>query len=681
MVDVLKCHLLGEVEYAQHNFARLRPLLYSLDGRSWAGPAERSWFPDAGLVFSLAPDLRFAPSGSLWTFQIKPNERLVAGEGKDVFMTIQVKPAARFMTELEPMAPEWLRILATVTGFDPRSSTGGILLPEVDDRWVLVPECERGDDGLARVTNDRLLPHMRALEGTPEEIAGMATPDGRWVLPVINSGHGTEIRNWSPPAVLAQQIAADLRRWLPHAPHREKAAAAAQALREVAPHLTGISALRSIEVKAALSRVTDLAEDAEALTESVDSLVKALLSAPAIAREMEAEKAEMRRELEAQALESAERLEAEARERLLREQAEVSESLQRDREALMEVRGEIEAATGELEAVRKQHRAETTQFTKSLEALIARARTEPAAYAAEWLGRLGLRPGVDSPRTNAGLSAAVEPAVSVDGVPERVADGDLGRILSRVSPIRNDGLPRFLLMDAAIRARELVVGIGPGAREAIESWFVEMVSLTAIIGAADPSILSFAELLPTGPRGTNAPLAAAIDLASRFPDRPVVGLLDDVDVAAGGFWLPQTARAARQPQANGLPSNLFLIALVEGDPNALRMTPARAGELFPLRFDDTEPTGTAADPAVRELDSALFVPPLRTNARANRVRALRNAASRTFNEQDVERLSTGFDAFLKWAKLGGPPPATDMSAGRELIAAATMITKGNDREC
>jgi hypothetical protein len=241
-------------------------------------------------------------------------------------------------------------------------------------------------------------------------------------------------------------------------------------------------------------------------------------------------------------------------------------------------------------------------------------------------------------------------------------------------------LPRFLLVDAAIRARELVVGIGPGAREAIETWLAEMVALTAIVGAADPSLLSFAELLPTGPRGAAAPLAAAIELASRFPERPVLGLLDDIDVAAGAFWLPETARAARQPGRHGLPSNLFLIGVVEGDPSAMSMSAARAGELFPMRFDDTELLGTAvAEPAVRELDLALFEAPARTNGRANRLEALRRAAGKTFNDEDIERIGGGFDEYLKWTKLGGPPPAPDSPVGGELTAAATlMITKGND---
>lgn len=545
MIDVTKCHLLGEVEWAQHNFARLRPLLYSMDGKSWEGSADRGWFPHAGLVFSLAPDLRYAPAGSLWTFQVKPNERQTNEEGKDVYMTIQVKPASRFITDLDTIDAEELRALATVDGFDPGSPIGGVLLPEADDVWILATDLERDENGLARVTNDRQLSRMRVLEGMKEDIAGMPTADGRWALPVINSGHGHEIRNWRRPAALAEQLAGDLRRWIPHGPSKVRAQAAAAALRDIGPHLDGLAALRSNDAKAALDRVISLVDDAEALTEATAELIDTLLTAPAVAEAIEAEKAAMRSTLEAEALASAERLEADARARLADEQRELRAALDRDGATLSGIRAEIATASAELEAVRKRQRTETATFTKSLEALIARARSEPAAYAAEWLSRRGLDAG-QAGEANSGAAAAVgdDPVAGAT-----LGEAALGRALMLASPISNDGLPLFLIMDAAIRARELVVGIGPFAREAIETWLATVAPLATRVGCSDPTMLAFADLLPSGSRGRTAPLAAAIARAERHPDRPVVALLDDVDPAAGAYWLPEAARAVRQPGA------------------------------------------------------------------------------------------------------------------------------------
>ena len=61
--EITKWHFLGCVDYAQHNFARLKPLLYSETGRRWDGMADRAWFPHEGLVFTLEP---FLSRGATW---------------------------------------------------------------------------------------------------------------------------------------------------------------------------------------------------------------------------------------------------------------------------------------------------------------------------------------------------------------------------------------------------------------------------------------------------------------------------------------------------------------------------------------------------------------------------------------------------------------------------------------
>ena len=678
MVDVLKCQILGEVEYAQHNFARLRPVLYSTDGRAWTGVVDRSWFPQAGLVFSLAAELRFAPSGSMWTFQVRPNERQSGAEdGKDAFMTIQVKPATRFLTELEPMASEELRALATVEGFDAKATSGGVLFPETEDRWILANEFERGADDRARVTNARALGHMRVLDGTLEELAGCATPDGRWFLPVIHSGHGSDIRNWRPPGALAEQIANDLKRWMPHAPHKARAAAAASALRDIAPALDTISATRSIEVRAALDRVIALGEEAEALTGSIDELVDVLLASPAIASAIEAEKSRIRQDLEAEALESAERLEAEARKRLATEQAEMKSALEADGATLEAMRREIAEGETAIEDLRRRQRSETAAFTRSLEGLIARARKEPAAYAAEWLAKVG----IDDPSTNAGRLATMgvaEPVAELTDE-ETVPAADLGRALMRTNPFRNDGLPRFLVMDAAIRARELVLGVGPKAREVIETWLSSFAPHWVVARSGDPSLLAFDDLLPTGPRGPAAPLAAAIARAQAAPERAVVALLDDVDPAAGAFWLPQAARAIRRPTAHALPPNLFMVALIEGEAGDLAFTLPRIGELFPLCFDDTTSPSTSDTGAVAlEIPAVLFSEPLPKNGVIDRVAAFKAAVGVTFAAEDANRIAAEFAAYLNWTKLGAELPSDSSEISGALAKAAAKTRKGGN---
>ncbi|WP_157093956.1 hypothetical protein [Sphingomonas mali] len=669
-MDVQKCQLLGEVEYAQHNFARLRPLLYSLDGRRWDGPVERGWFPTSGLVFSLSPELRYAAAGGLWTFQVKPNERqAVAEDGKDAFMTIQVKPATRFLHDMEPRDMEALRRLATIEGLEIAPSTGGLLLPEIDDQWVLVPELERGADDRYRVTDDRQLGHMRVLSGTPETIAGVPTPDGRWALPIVRSGHGSDIRNWRPPATLVEQLASDLRKWLPHAPNKARAAAAASALRDVAAVLDGLSALRSADTRAALDRAKGLIEEAERSGVDLDALVEALLSAPTIAAEIAAERERVRAELEEQALASVAELESAARARLDNEMAEARRKLTADQAALAAIREETAEAERALEEARRRHRGETAGFTKSLEGLIARARDEPAAYAAEWLSRFGLSPGANVP--------ASQP---VDPVPEAgvsISEAELGRALMEVNPIQAPE-PWFMVMDSAIRARELVVAIGPKARDIIEAWIARMCPLAVRVGASDPSILSLADLIDGGARAGVAPLAGAIGRARANPDRLVLAVLDDVDVSAGGFWLAEAARANRA-SGGRLPANLLLAALVEDDAERFALADGRVGELFPMRFDGAAlAPKQIANRGDLELALDLVQPPLMGLAVSDRVEAFRGAASRVFGPDDVERLANEFIAWAGWLKAGGARPSEEASLTTPLRNGADTMRKGGN---
>ncbi|MES2449637.1 MAG: hypothetical protein V4610_03625 [Pseudomonadota bacterium] len=670
MVDVQKCQLLGEVEYAQHNFARLKPLLYSLDGKRWDGQVERAWFPTSGLVFSLSPELRYAASGSLWTFQVRPNERQGASEdGKDAFMTIQVKPATRFLHDMAPRDAEALRRLATIEGLEAVPLSGGLLLPETDDQWVLVLEFERGADDRFRVTNDRQLGHMRVLSGTPEMIAGISTADGRWALPILYSGHGSEMRNWRPPAALVEQLATDLRKWFPHAPNKARAAVAASALRDLAPVLDGLSVLRSPDTRAALDRAKGLIEDAERAGVDLDALVETLLAAPSIAAEIAAERERLRAALEEQARASVAELESAARARLDDELAEAQRKLTGDREALEAIRAETAEAERALEETKRRHRGETASFTKSLESLIARARSEPAAYAAEWLSRLGLSPGADLP--------APEPVDPVPGAGVSIGEAELGRALMEVNPIQAPE-PWFMVMDSAIRARELVVAIGPKARDIVEAWIARMCPLAVRVGASDPSILSLSDLIDGGARAGAAPLVGAIARARANPDRLVLALLDDVDISAGGFWLAEAARANRAAIGR-LPANLLLVALVEDDAERFALADGRLGELFPMRFDGaTLLPKPIADRGDRELALDLIQPPLRGLAVSDRVEALRAAATRVFGAEDVERLMNEFGAWTGWLKSGGARPSEETSLTAPLRIGADTMRKGDN---
>lgn len=678
MIDVLRCHFLGEVEYSQHNFAKIRPLLYSVDGRNWTGRVDRSWFPHSGLAFCLISEVRKAAAGSLWTFQVILNPRLQSDdEDKDVYLVTHAKPAVRFLTELEPMSREQARILATIEGFDPQSAAGGVVFPETGERWVIAHEFELGDDGLARVNDRRKLPHMHVLVGSLADIVGIPTSDGKYILPPIIGAHESDTRNWLEPSALLEQLARDLRRWLPYAPYSSQASSVAQALRELAPALDGVSALRAHDAKAALERVNDLTHEAVDFTSAVNSLVEVLLGLPEIARALDEEREVIRRELETEALDSVLRMQDEARGQLEEEQSQIRQALSDQREEIAELKIERERALRELEELRRTQRVETESFTKSLERLVARAKTEPAAHAAEWLARHGLfEAGSTEPQRLALPDIAVPSPMNMP----QIEESRLGAALIAAAPFRNSGLPKFLLMDALIRARELLVAYGPGARDAIETWSDSFVPLTVAVPASDPSLLSILDLLPNTQREPS-PLTQAIRVAVANPERAVVGILDDVDVAAGSYWLPEMARALRRPQERGLPTNLFLVALVEGPFEKARMNSRRLGELFPMNFGDV--TWTQSQPSDEtkvEIPLALFEPPPANHSIADRVRAASSALSFTFSENDVKLLSEEIAMTLSWVKLGRERPTTISVATQSIANIVDKMTNGTDTD-
>lgn len=254
----------------------------------------------------------------------------------------------------------------------------------------------------------------------------------------------------------------------------------------------------------------------------------------------------------------------------------------------------------------------------------------------------------------------------------------LGQVLFKASPATNPGLPRLLVIDAALRARELPLLIGPLAREFAEAWLAIAGGADPVVMSTDPTLLSLQELTPRGSRGDRAPLAVAFSRARSDAQRPIVVVLDDLDPAAAGFWLPELARACRQPSRYGFPPNLVFIALLEGDASQMGLSQTRAAELFPLTFTDCTWTGTkgaVVDIAeVGELSFELLVR-LTQSSSAARVAAIEASAQHTFGDKDRKSLSMGLASFLDHAKGFGPPPGPNDAVGNCLLNAARLLVR------
>lgn len=678
--EITKWHFLGSVDYAQHNFARLKPLLYSETGRRWDGLADKAWFPNEGLVFTVHADLRYAPAGSLWVFRAVRNPRGEAVD-KDLFSAIQSKPAVELVVGMEPLAIEDLRRLVMDKGIPGlHGGRASVAVPELNDRWVVLNELHRDEEGGVRPAPTTNLKHLKVLVGTPEELCGLPTPGGQFILPPI-TGAGGESRNWLPPAQFLESLAADLQRWAPHGSQKMKARAAAQALRELAPQMTAIAALKADDAKVAMARASGLVDAAESITGAAETILGLMVEQEPFRSEIERRRAEINAELEAEALAAVEQKEGAARERLLAEQASLRSEIEEATAHLEALRADLRAMEAETDTIQSARAEHLGALEAEVDALVQRASSEPARLLADWLGVTGFVVGgmggetMLPPPTGFDRTAPI-PAEAPPEIPVIAAE-ELGPALFAATPASNAGHPRLLIIDAALRARELPVLIGPNAREFAEAWFAVAGGGAPIALFPDPTLLSLGELIPSGPRGDRAPLGAAFETAHSQPN-PVVVLIDDLDPAAAGFWLPELARCQRHPHRYGFPPNLLFIAVVEAEPGQMSLSALRAGELFPLTFDDCDPSDAAPVRPARTqgLPPTLIQQPTASTSWPARVQSLEKALLVTFKPEDAGSLASDLADFLQHQKGGGPPPRGDETLAGLLTKSAERLRGG-----
>jgi hypothetical protein len=124
---------------------------------------------------------------------------------------------------------------------------------------------------------------------------------------------------------------------------------------------------------------------------------------------------------------------------------------------------------------------------------------------------------------------------------------------------------------------------------------------------------------------------------------------------------------------------LLFLAVLEADPEQMALTHARAGELFPVTFDDCTPTAAASPPGrpieAGELDIDLIVAPGIGSAWRDRVAAFVEAARATFAEDDRRQLAAGFASYLQFAKGAAEKPRSPGALATRLVEAARLITR------
>jgi hypothetical protein len=196
-------------------------------------------------------------------------------------------------------------------------------------------------------------------------------------------------------------------------------------------------------------------------------------------------------------------------------------------ERLTKQRDRSETAAEEAQALMSARFDQITDRASSLEvgvgSLTEAVQGAQAAAEAASVAVAQIRLTLDAPSPTTAPATGARPVIAVPPPMAILTPGLLGTALFKAAPAGNDGQPRLLVIDAAVRARELPLLMGPLAREFAEAWIGIAGGPDPIVLLTDPTLLSLEELTPSGSRGGRAPLARAFARAAATPDRPVPG--------------------------------------------------------------------------------------------------------------------------------------------------------------
>jgi hypothetical protein len=121
----------------------------------------------------------------------------------------------------------------------------------------------------------------------------------------------------------------------------------------------------------------------------------------------------------------------------------------------------------------------------------------------------------------------------------------------------------------------------------------------------------------------------------------------------------------------------LFIALIEADARQMNLTPLRAGELFPLVFDDCDPSDVPPElpSAPFSLTRSLIGEAAGTTSWGARAGALERALRLTFKASDAETIAGSLSDFLRHSKGGGKPTWAQGSLAALLAKAAGQLAR------
>jgi hypothetical protein len=124
--------------------------------------------------------------------------------------------------------------------------------------------------------------------------------------------------------------------------------------------------------------------------------------------------------------------------------------------------------------------------------------------------------------------------------------------------------------DALVRAGEIPILFGPDAERLLETYSACVTGRSLWRTAIDPASIGLDDLWRQAATGAPTGFALAWETALRGPQTGVLAVLDDLDTAALGRWLPRLASLLRSGER---PPNLLAVATLAAIPTEGRGPP------------------------------------------------------------------------------------------------------------
>lgn len=546
IIEVAEELYVGRSLFENHTIMRLEPLLIATEN-GWK-PVEdgQHLFPPKGSVFTVDKAALDRPKGTMLLFRVELNPRPRSAEDHDLYRAIDVRDPIEAIDLSATGRSEATRYAVVERGLDlgPTLSLETIILIE-SATCVRLSLAKDPDTGRWRPAHLEPLEHLDVLAFDRTSIEGANFDGRRFVLPGRDPATVVSRVNWSPDADFLPKVVRKLKHTAPFQNGGDMHDLGRRAIERLGLALQQAGLLSSdpFEDAATRERLDSFLPTLEARLDAACELAKALLENPTVTAQIEREceltqsrlADELRKELEPKVRAE---LEIDIRE-ITVERDRLSQELVDVHKDYAMIRSEVEAMSSERERLRTALTGEVGSFVGAISDVVGVAK------------RYGLG-------SYSGDHHSPAPwAVPSEQPSKAITTAELAIVLAGAE--RDTALPerRIIQFDALVRAGEIPILFGPGAERLLEIYSSYVTAGSLSRTSIDPATIGMDDLWREAVTGAPTGFAFAWKAALQDPGFTVLAVLDDLDTASLGHWLPRFASFLRSHQR---PANLLVVA-------------------------------------------------------------------------------------------------------------------------